>query len=200
MQPMGYHPSGIAHATSTMEQVSSSLENRERLVQRLRWPQNLGIELRDLRIGPGGQWEAILLWIEGMVSADSLPPEAVDRLCHHWAGGPGALRQALPLQRIEFTESLTEAIDRLLSGWLLLLVNGSPWAVLVQAENQDVHPNRRQSSAGWEEVFDRNLRRNLGLLRRRLRSTELLALPIPFPPQRACCPALAGPRGRTRRP
>lgn len=167
----GMGAANCVHPTNAMEKLAESLaENRKRLAQTLRWPENIGFEMREVSIDP--QTTGLLVWVDGLTSTDTLP------------------------NRTESTSDFAFAVKRLLAGWTLLLVDGRSSAVLLETQLREQSLATRRSVQGSGELFSRDLRANVALLRRRLQYADLLALPVPGSEQQAGGAALVYRKGK----
>jgi hypothetical protein len=157
----------------------SLAENRRRLVERLRWPENLGIGLRDLNVGGVPGTPALLVWIDGLAGNEVLQ-EAILRPLTEYQGStaPELLAQMMPVPDRTWEQQLDRVLGRILEGWTALLVDGWDAALLLDTIDRPSRP-AWQSFHVYRESFSVDLRQNVTLLRKRVRDPRLRALPSP---------------------
>nr|WP_276309890.1 spore germination protein [Pueribacillus theae] len=87
------------------------------------------------------------------------------------------LQHNLPHQQVETTNKFDEAIDRLLSGLLLIFVDGEPECFIIDARQypgrQPEEPDTEKVIRGARDGFTENIVENTALIRRRIRDENL---------------------------
>lgn len=153
----------------------SLADNRRRLVERLRWPENLGIGLRDLKVGGT---PALLVWIDGLAGNEVLQTAILRPLTgHQGSTAPELLAQLLPVPDRTWEHQLDRLLGRVLEGYTALLVDGWESALVLDTIDRHKHPSW-QAYHIYRETFSMDLRENVTLLRKRVRDPHLRALPV----------------------
>lgn len=156
----------------------SLAENRRRLVERLRWPENLGIGLRDLNVGGVPGTRALLVWIDGLAGNKVLQEGILRPLTgHQGSTAPELLAQILPVPDRTWEQQFDRLLGRILEGWTALLVDGWDAALVLDTIDRPRRPSF-ESFHVYREAFGGDLRQNVTLLRKRVRDPRLRALPV----------------------
>lgn len=165
--------------------LSASLaENEAGLKQRFTFPANYGLVLRPLRLG-GTDVEGLVAYLEDQVDWSHLQRTTLVPLI----GTP--IDRSVVLDPKELVERvLSEAtarthrhwnavVDVILRGSAILLIDGVDQAISVEvkgwAKRAVDRPTAEMTVRGPQEGFTEDIRTNLSLVRRRLRSPDLVA-------------------------
>lgn len=171
----------------------------------LRWPHNIGIEFRPLRLATQPATDLLIVFVHGLADEELLRLWVTEPLqraaARQPAPGrltPGNLGEILPAPRLETVDQLDAAIQGVLAGAAALFLDGAAAAVLVHTEG----PVERPVGASlvpedpFKELFADRLVRNVALIRKRLRDPALVAEPLELPQGRAAAAALVYLDGR----
>lgn len=166
----------------------------------LNCPDNLGIELRPVRLPGRPKPELLLLFVQGIADDNLVRSLVLDPLQHLSGPSPppdlGELQHALPAPRLNLTDQLSAAIRAALEGSTALFAQGDHRALLIDTANpatRSASPN--VTAEPTKDLFDRDLMTNIALIRQRLRDPALIARPISLPggrPGRGAILALQG--------
>ncbi|HYF77867.1 MAG TPA: spore germination protein [Symbiobacteriaceae bacterium] len=175
------------------------LTNRNRLAKLLHWPENIGIEMRDITIGgdPG-----LLVWVHGLVRLELLDMTILPALASGSASGAlpfAEITERLVAHRPRITADLPDAVNAIFAGNLLVLMDGVAEALLIDAADFPNHHAQQRSPDPSDDIFGRDARFNLALLRKRLRDPALIAREVKLKRPRAGLVALVHMEGRADR-
>lgn len=154
--------------------VPELLTNRRALARLLHFPENVGVRFHDLALGDDPLLPALLVWVEGLAQ-DATVVQNVLAPLSAYRGRPALedVRRALPVMGASFAPTLGQVTEQLLSGRSALLADGWHGALILETAAREA-----QASDRAESTFTRDLRVNVGLLRRRTRTPRLLALRV----------------------
>jgi hypothetical protein len=166
-----------ADVQQVVAEVQSRLRAKEELIVR-----PLDIQGPDGSVEPGSDgWPAVVLYLNTLVASEVidrfvLQPLLTARLPRD-TGMESAMRNLLPVSRLERTTSLDIAIQGLLDGEALLLVHGVVAMFRISAQQSKPRspeePDAERIVRGSKEGFIEYLDVNLALIRRRLRTEDL---------------------------
>lgn len=175
------------------------LTNRNKLAQLLRYPGNLGIELRDITIGGA---PALLAWVDGLVRRELLDMTILPAISQDPAPEVlplAAIAERLVAHKPRFTAELTEAANAIFAGIVVVLMEGRAEALLLDAADLPNHHALSRSPDETDDIFARDIRFNLALIRKRLRDPALIARSVTLKRPRAGAVALLYMEGRAER-
>src|SRR5699024_8389559 len=90
---------------------------------------------------------------------------------------PEIIENRLLHQQVELTETMDESIDQLLSGLIIVLVNGHKYAFVVDTRNypgrSPEEPDTERVVRGSRDGYTENIVENTALNRRRIRDARL---------------------------
>ncbi|HEY3366254.1 MAG TPA: spore germination protein [Symbiobacteriaceae bacterium] len=166
---------------ATEATVAESLaHNRACLVRTLYFPENLGIEMRDLRLPTEPPVPALLVWVDGLVELDAFGAGLAAELDRFTGPAvPPALPRALTVQRHRWLRDLNVLADAVLEGGVALLVEGWSAALVLDDHERIGYPAQKLGVNPHTDIFTWDLRLNLALVRKRMRSPRLLAVAAP---------------------
>ncbi len=167
----------------TNEPVATSLEySLAQLRQVLRMPQNATIGIRRLTIA---DFSCALIHADGMVNQSIINMDVLEpaQNAPAYDGPPSGrvdwlLETVLTASQIRLHEKLDDVVSGILAGDVALLVDGCPLAIMVDAKGfprRDVGRSANEAAiVGPQEAFVENLRMNIALIRRILRTPRLV--------------------------
>lgn len=151
-------------------------ENRARLAAALGWPDNLGIEMRPLSVGPA---PALLVWADGLAHTAALEGEILGTLPFCREGlTPEQVSRLVPRLAQRFSEEVDDVTHAVLHGAAALLVDGWRRALIIGAGAADQHSTAERSHVQSPAPFARTLTTNVTLLRKRLPVPEFRAVRV----------------------
>lgn len=130
--------------------------------------------------GKRGEVEAALLFLQGLTDYGTVQNNILQPL-QMYSGSVSSAKclaaQAISACETSITQNLSQAIDWVLQGMTVFLLDGSTEAVAIDARGvpgrQVEEPTAEKTVAGPREGFTESLERNLALIRKRLPSTRL---------------------------
>ena len=150
-------------------------------VMRERLGEGISFDVIVRQIVVGGK-RAALIFLDGMVkdvvatsvirslqsaSTEAVRPNAVEKLLGH----------VIPFMEVSVVETLNEAIDQVLAGPMILLIDGERSAIILDLREYPVRsieePDLERVTRGSREGFVETLVFNTALIRRRLRDPNL---------------------------
>ena len=169
----------------------------ERIKRKLHIPVNSDAIVRKFRLSLPGSPRAFIVYIDGLVSSNLitesiLKPLTTDTLdAIHPADAPPPdkrseamdpktmiYRRLVPNHQAKLIYRFEEALDGVLSGQTALFVDGQPWGMLLETkaiQNRGIQsPSAEQVVRGPKEAFTENARINTSLIRKRLRTPNLV--------------------------
>ncbi|MGE5509287.1 MAG: spore germination protein [Chitinophagales bacterium] len=188
------HPSNPPAPENTEPDLSRSLEdNLARLRQALHADLNSDVVFRQFELGFKKPRRAFLLYVEGLVDKATEnqfilePLMLLVRLRPELPEGEiiRCLAEHLtPATSTSIEQNLGSVIDKVLTGITALFVEGSAEALLIETKGWKMRsidkPSSEPAVRGPQEAFTETLRVNTALVRRRLRTKDLVveALPV----------------------
>ncbi|MDF2626992.1 MAG: GerA spore germination protein [Symbiobacteriaceae bacterium] len=209
------------------------LTNRKKLAQLLHWPHNLGIEMRDIDLGPV---RGLLIWVDGLISVHELDQSILPALRQAFGAapgaapspgpgaapspgpgaapspgpgaapgpgpgaapspGPGAVAEALTAHRPRLSADPGDIANASLSGSVAFLADGWDQALLLDLIDLPNHWAMAKSPSPQDDVWGRDARYNLALLRKRVRDPGFIARQVTLKRPRAGLVALLHQEGR----
>lgn len=170
-----------------MRTIPASLcEAEAAIAKALHWPSNLGVELARHTLLTRPETEFLAVFIRGLADDELIRARVIDPL-HRFAlekpdttaFSPTVIKGVLGAPRLEFVTELSAAVEGVLEGATALFFDGAGQAVLVETFRPVSLPSGSVvSEQPFKEAFDPDLLQNVALLRKRLRSPDLLALPL----------------------
>lgn len=165
---------------------------RAAVAEALHWPNNLGVELREIRLGNPREHQLLAVYIQGLADGELIRLRILEPLQrlpgrHSRTGRltPAQLQAALPAPRVWLESDLAPAIAAVLAGATALFLEGEGQAVLVDT---GVPANRPGADAVseyvYKDLFGVDLVTNVALVRQRLRDPALVAAPHRLPGHR----------------
>lgn len=170
----------------------------------LSWPNNLGVELRPIRMRTRPETALLAVFVQGLTDEEVVrvrvmeplvraaleQPEATQLLPQHLGG-------ILPAPRLRIVTQMSEAVRGILDGSTALFFDGVQEAVLVQTEGPATRPpGRGVEGFTQKEVFGLDLSHNVALVRQRVRDAALVAESASLPQERARGAAILYRNGR----
>jgi hypothetical protein len=145
------------------------------LAGKLFFPENLGIHLRGVVLGPSSPTSGLLVWIDGLAATERIQTGILGPL-EAYRGTPAqaSVAACLPIAGQQTVADPNEALRLLLQGQTALLADGWDSALLLDTAALPNHPSRLVYQANRDE-FSADLRLNIALLRKRLQDPNLLA-------------------------
>lgn len=170
-----------------MRNIPASLgEAQAAIAKALHWPNNLGVELARHTLLTRPETEFLAVFIRGLADDELIRTRVLDPL-HRYAlekpdtttFTPAVVEGVLGAPRVELVTDLAAAVEGVLEGATALFFDGAGQAVLVETSGPvSVPSGSAVSEQPFKAVFEPDLVKNLALLRKRLRSPELLARPL----------------------
>jgi len=157
-------------------------ENLKQLNQRLHMDVNKDVNLRSFRFL---QWEAALLFVEGMASGDQLQQYILEpclraRMWPEWTGTPQQLllEHVLQVGGVTVEKEIEKAVAALVDGKAILLVDTMPSVITLEVRGfvrrGISQPVAEQVVMGPHEGFNEAIRDNVTLVRRMVHSPDLV--------------------------
>lgn len=154
----------------------------------LRWPDNLGIQFRHIRLPTQPQQEVVAVFVYGLADEEAIRVTIIEPLTRSTTEqklSPERLRQLLTAPRLQSTTSLSEAIRGVLEGATALFLDGATEAVLVNTDSPLTRPGGSSTALSPQsELFGPALLGNVALIRKRLRDPAVMAEPRHLPHDR----------------
>lgn len=175
--------------------------DREYLERLLLWPENIGVEFREVQLPTAPPVPALLVWIEGLAADEAIARDLLHPLkAYRGPAVPDVLAQALPVPEQRLTRDLDLLADQVLSGYTALLVDGWLDGLVVNTVGYSHLHAKNQSYNANQDRFGADLRFNVALLRKRLRTPAFRAIAVRVPNGRAGSVAVAWVEGRAYPP
>lgn len=155
--------------------ILTDLDDNQALLQK-HWSNCLDIQFRQLQ---SGGTQILLVWLKTLVGKELAQQGVLNPLTSHNAPirTPQDLEQfltAVYLQRLRNMDEINKAIA---DGYMVVLIEGANEAVAIDVtawEGRPIEkPELEPGVLGPQESFTESLEKNLGLLRRRLRTSDL---------------------------
>jgi hypothetical protein len=185
---------GQSEAISSVgDSIPSALDEvRAAIAARLRLPDNLGVELRPLRLPAWHAAAGLIAFIQGDADEELVRMRVLEQLAASGQSAPSleALAHMLPAFRTELTDSLDAAVRAILGGATALYVDGQPQLLLMQT--RPAGDKTKESM----KVFGFRLAENVAILRTRMQNPALVARPLGLPAARTDGAALIYVEGR----
>ncbi|HEY3364947.1 MAG TPA: spore germination protein [Symbiobacteriaceae bacterium] len=172
------------------ERIPSRLdEARAAVAKILRWPQNVGIEMRTIHLQTCPATDLVVVFIRGLADEELVRSWAIEPLQRLAMERPelgpltGALCEAvLPAARLRQVDLMPDLIDAVLGGATALLLEGPGGAVVVETRKPATRPvGSLVMDNPYKEIFGPDLPDNVGLIRCRLHNPDLLAEYVDLP-------------------
>lgn len=141
-----------------------------------RWSECLDIQFRDLQVAGS---ELLLVWLKTLVGKELAQQGVLNPLTTRIQPvlGPHDLEQVLTAVYVQRLFTLEDTMKSIADGYMVVLIQGSCEGVAVDVtawEGRPIQkPELEPGVLGPQEAFTESLEKNLGLLRRRLRTSDL---------------------------
>lgn len=195
---MGVEPL-VSHIPSSLQEAKAAI------AALLHWPNNLGIEFREIHLQTQPQTDLLAVFVNGVADEAFVQKWVMEPLGQVVPQRPGVgrllpetLNGILPAPRMRIVKEFSAIIRGVLEGATALLFDGAPEAILVETR-ASMTPALAMTIPGspYKEVFGPDLSENVALLRKRLRDPVLIAEPQSLPQERAAVAAVLFVEGRT---
>lgn len=170
----------MAGEGSHIAQLSLHLkQNQASLARLLRWPENIGIQMHHTRLGAAGP-EALLLWVDKLASDKWLQEILAQLTAYEGEQAPDSLARAFPIPSQEWALRLNRVAEGMMNGHTALLIDGWCQALLLDTAAPYQSDAGRLAPNPHMDMFARDVRSNVGLIRARLQDPKLRALQVPL--------------------
>ncbi|MEH7335120.1 spore germination protein [Neobacillus drentensis] len=136
---------------------------------------------REIEITP--KYPAVILYLNGIINVERMELHVIQPLLKHEAGllppypTIDHFKALLSAARVTLGETFQEAIDHILSGSTVLLINGFQKAIFISEqawEQRSIEePASEATVLGPREGFTENVTTNISMIRRRLKTSKL---------------------------
>lgn len=157
--------------------LSTSLDQNVKLLQNV-FHECSDIVFRDIRLP--NQTRGMLIFIDGIVNLDIISDFTLDQLFRQetTTSDPAELKEGvISTSKVEQVHFYRKAVDSILLGNALLLVDGYDYALVINSRGgtrrQVEEPQSESVLRGPREGFTENISSNIGLLRLKLKSEKL---------------------------
>ncbi|WP_408955391.1 spore germination protein [Natroniella sp. ANB-PHB2] len=170
------------------EVVSSNLKNNIDYLKNNLAPSS-DLVFRSFHLGRKKQIDAEVIYFNELISADILQKEVLRSLMFDLELdstnrtvkkeiNDTLINSTIPIGELETTQSLTKSLEKLLSGEVILFIEGLPKAFILgikELEKREVQtPQIEAVTRGPQESFIEPLSTNISLIRRRLKDNNLM--------------------------
>lgn len=177
----GMQPPGQASAPTLTRDLE---ENLQRIQAQFHGKQNASLVYHRLVLPLEPETEALVIYIDDQIDWEQLYHTTLRWLYHPSDEPAGPLEAATLVQRVladgnlQVSESIESIVMMLLDGWAAVLIDGLEQSVLAEARGWAKRPVGRPTAEmtvrGPQEGFTEDLHTNLSLVRKRLRTPDLM--------------------------
>lgn len=183
--PAGKVPQGDSTGPVELHPLSASLAKNKAEMQKV-FDRCSDIVMREFELGSKPPVKVMVVYLDGLVSAEKLHQDVLKSLMllinEQWTGNIATLSETiqsrfLPVGGLNISTQLVEVTKKILAGQTMLFIDGVPQAIglsIMGWEQRSVdEPQTEPVVRGPREGFIENVKTNLVLVRKRLKTSRL---------------------------
>ena len=177
-------PQGDSKGPVEHHPLSTSLAKNKAEMQKV-FDRCSDVVMREFELGSKPPVKVMVVYVDGLVSAETLNQDVLKSLMllinEQWTGNVVELSETiktrfLPVAELSISTQLVEVTKRILAGQAMLLIDGVPQAIglnIIGWEQRAIEePSSEPVVRGPHEGFVENVKTNLVLIRRRLKTSR----------------------------